>query len=150
MAAPQDASQVAALRARMQDLGRAYARREADHAEAMERAKRCAARLRSWVADALAGFDEAAAAAGAQPLGFQVSETRIDDKHVRAVQFEIRRGRHVAVVTVKSRGEVTLVGPFHAGKKEGPCFTFPADADDELRRALGDFLERYVDEAIAP
>jgi hypothetical protein len=66
------------------------------------------------------------------------------------VQFDLRRGRHVALVTVKSGGEVTLVGPFRTGKTEGPWLSFPVDAETELRAALGDFLERFLDEAATP
>jgi hypothetical protein len=51
---------------------------------------------------------------------------------------------------VKARGEVTLVGPFHAGKTEGPCKTFPFAAEAELQKALGDFLERFLAEAATP
>jgi hypothetical protein len=43
-----------------------------------------------------------------------------------------------------------LVGPFHAGKTEGPCLTFPLDADGDLRAALASFLERFLEEAAAP
>jgi hypothetical protein len=80
----------------------------------------------------------------------EVGELRVDDKHLRAMEFELRRGRHRAIVTAKSRGEVTLVGPFRAGKAEGPCKSFPFEAPEELRRALGDFLERFVEEAATP
>jgi hypothetical protein len=53
-------------------------------------------------------------------------------------------------VTVKSRGEVTLVGPFRSGKEEGPCRSFPMDAELEISAALGDFLERFLDQAATP
>lgn len=150
-ASPAPASD-ASLRERMAELGRAFAEREAEHADGLASARRCAERLRVRVHEALKAFEEAARGAGAAALGIQVSELRLDDKHVRAVEFELRRGRHVAIVTVKSRGDVTLVGPFHAGKKEGPCASFPArpEADAELCRALGDFLERFVEEATTP
>jgi NAD(P)-dependent dehydrogenase (short-subunit alcohol dehydrogenase family) len=136
----------------MAELGRAFAEREAEHGDGLGAARRCAERLRVRVHDAVEAFEEAARAAGGPPLGIHVSELRLDDKHVRSVQFELRRGRHVAIVTVKSRGDVTLVGPFHAGKKEGPCASFPMrpEADAELCRALGDFLERFVEEATTP
>ena len=75
---------------------------------------------------------------------------RADDKHLRAVQFDLTRGRYRAIVTARSRGEVTLVGPFHAGKTEGPCLTFPLDAGDDLRAALASFLERFLEEAATP
>ena len=45
---------------------------------------------------------------------------------------------------------MTLVGPFHAGKQEGPCKSFPFDAEAELEAALGDFLESFVAEAATP
>ena len=73
-----------------------------------------------------------------------------EDAAVRAVEFDLARGRHRAIVTVKARGEVTLVGPFHAGKTEGPCKSFPLAAEDEIRKALGDFLERFLTEAATP
>ena len=41
------------------------------------------------------------------------------------MQFDLRRGRHAAIVTVKSRGDVTLVGPFRAGKVEKDSEAFP-------------------------
>ena len=63
---------------------------------------------------------------------------------------DLRRGRHQAIVTVKSRGEVTLVGPFRAGKVEGPCKSFPFDAEPEIEAELGSFLERFLHEAATP
>ena len=66
------------------------------------------------------------------------------------MQFALRRGRHAAIVTVKSRGEVTLVGPFRQGKDEGPCKTFALDATHEIDAALGDFLASFLQEAAAP
>jgi hypothetical protein len=79
-----------------------------------------------------------------------VTPVRLDDKHVRAIAFDVRRGRHAGVVTVKSRGEVTLVGPFRSGKTEAPCRTFPWDAQDDIDGALGDFLLRFLEEAVTP
>jgi hypothetical protein len=102
------------------------------------------------VALGLEGFREGALAAGAPHLDIELGELRLDDKHVRAVEFDLARGRQRAIVTVKARGEVTLVGPFHAGKNEGPCESFPFSAEDELRKALGDFLERFLAEAATP
>jgi hypothetical protein len=138
------------LRDRLAQLGRELGVREAQHHAALEEARRQAAALRGEVADALEGFRAAALAAGAPHLSVQLGELRLDDKHVRAIEFDLARGRHRAIVTVKSRGEVTLVGPFHAGKSEGPCKTFPFGAEDEIRKALGDFLERFLTEAVTP
>jgi len=134
----------------MRGLGQELAAREAEHRDALDEASRRAVRLRAEVAEALAGWREAVGAAGAPQLAIALGELRPDDKHVRAVEFDLVRGRHRAVVTVKARGEVTLVGPFHAGKTEGPCKSFPFAAEEEVRKALGDFLERFLTEAATP
>ncbi len=134
----------------MRALGQELAGREAEHRAALDEAKQRALSLRAEVAGALEGWREAVTAAGAPQLAVAVGEVRPDDKHVRAVEFDLSRGRHRAVVTVKARGEVTLVGPFHAGKTEGPCKSFPFSAEDEMRKALGDFLERFLTEAATP
>jgi hypothetical protein len=136
------------LRDRLRELGRELAAREAAQADALESARRQAENLRAQVAEALAGWHEGVA--GAPQLAVRVGEVRPDDKHIRAVEFDLVRGRHRAIVTVKSRGDVTLVGPFHAGKTEGPCKSFPFGAEDEIRKALGDFLERFLTEAATP
>jgi hypothetical protein len=141
---------MASLRDRLGALGRELATREAEHKAALDAARRKAASLRSEVADALEGWREAVTGAGAPQLAVTVGELRPDDKHVRAVEFDLVRGRHRAIVTVKARGDVTLVGPFHAGKTEGPCKSFPFAADDEIRKALGDFLEKFLTEAATP
>jgi hypothetical protein len=138
------------LRERLREVGRELAGREVEHREALEAARAKAESVRAEVAQALAGFREALDEVGAPQLAVELGEIRTDDKHVRAVEFELRRGRHRAIVTVKSRGEVTLVGPFHAGKTEGPCKSFPFGADDEIRRALGEFVERFVRDAATP
>lgn len=134
----------------MTRLGQELGEREAAHRDAVTEAWRRAGTLRLAVASALATFQKAAAHAGASQLAIQLGDVRTDDKHLRAVQFDLARGRSRAVVTVKSRGEITLVGPFHAGKAEGPCKSFPYGADDELRAALGDFLEKFLTEAANP
>jgi hypothetical protein len=69
---------------------------------------------------------------------------------VRSYQFELSRGRHRAIVTVKSRGEVTLVGPFRAGKTEGPCRSFPLASSQEFEEALARFLVSFVEDAATP
>jgi hypothetical protein len=134
----------------MARLGQELGAREAEHRESIAEAWRRAQSLRGEVGAALEAFASAAARAGASQLAVQLGDTRTDDKHLRAVQFDLARGRSRAVVTVKSRGEITLVGPFHAGKAEGPCKSFPYDADDELRAALGEFLEKFLTEAASP
>ena len=138
------------LRDRMRALGQELAGRESEHRAALGEARQKALALRAVVAEALEGWREAVSAAGAPQLAVSLGELRPDDKHVRAVEFDLARGRHRAVVTVKARGEVTLVGPFHTGKTEGPCKSFPFAAEDEIRKALGDFLERFLNEAATP
>lgn len=139
-----------ALGARLAALGRTLGEREAAHRRDLEAARTCAESVRRTVADGLARFHEAAAGAGAPHLKVELSDIRIDDKHLRAVEFDLVRGRHKAVVVAKSRGELTLVGPFHVGKAEGPCRSFPFDARPDIEQALGAFLERFLEEAATP
>ena len=131
-------------------MGRALGAREAAHRTPLEAARACSRALHARVAEGLVAFHAATAQAGAPHLRLELSEPRLDQKHARAIEFEVRRGRHVGIVTVKARGEVTLVGPFRAGKTEGPCRTFPMDAAAEIEEALGDFLERLALEAATP
>jgi len=138
------------LAARLEALGRELGSREAPHRDDLARARAFAEKLRDRVGEGLERFQRAAAAAGAPQLHATVSETRADDKHLRAVQFDLTRGRYRAIVTVKARGEVTLVGPFHAGKVEGPCRTFPIGSTAEIDTALASFLERFLEEAATP
>jgi len=135
---------------RLAAAGRRLGEREASHAEDLARAREQASALRAAVAQALEAFHGAAEEAGAPQLRIGLGELRLDDKHVRAVEFDLTRGRHMAIVTVKSRGEVTLVGPFRSGKVEGPCKSFPFEAEAELETALADFLESFLEEAAAP
>jgi hypothetical protein len=106
--------------------------------------------LHRVVVDAVEHFHAGVTETGAPHLRIEVSEVRVDDKHVRAVEFDLLRGRHKAVVVVKARGDVTLVGPFQLGKTEGPCQSFALEASDEFDEALGSFLERFSEEALEP
>ena len=139
------------LRERLAQVGEAIGRREAAHGDALDAARKRASELHARVAEGLDAYREAVAAAGASHLAeVSISEPRLDDKHVRAVEFSLERGRYRAIVTVKSKGEVTLVGPFQSGKAEGPCKSFPFDAEPELSGALGEFLEQFLEEAATP
>jgi hypothetical protein len=140
----------AELAARLEQLGKSLGEREASHQAGLSDARACLEQVRSQVAEALVAFHAAAAASGAPQLRIALSEVRPDDKHLRAAQFELVRGRYRAVVTARSRGEITLVGPFHAGKTEGPCLTFPLEGGEDLRAALASFLERFLEEAATP
>lgn len=139
------------LIARLAAAGRALGAREAEHRAALDEARaRCAA-LHARVRAALDAFQAEAAAAGAPHLALTVSAPRLDEKHVRAWEFEVGRGRHAGIVVVKTKREITLVGPFQKGKQEGPCRKLPFDApEDELDAALAAFLERLVEEAATP
>jgi len=135
---------------RLEELGRLLGKREAPHAQALERARARAEQLRADIARALEGFLEAAHATGAAFMEAEVSAVRPDDKHLRAFQFELCRGHHCAIVTVKSRAEVTLVGPFRVGKAEGPCRSFPLEESDEFAASLLDFVSSFVEQAASP
>ena len=146
-APPPDAAD---LRGRLAVAGHTLGAREASHRAGLTEATRRAEALRGVVADALDAFHAAAREAGAPHLQVELGPVRLDAKHVRAIEFDVRRGRHAGIVTVKARGDVTLVGPFRTGKTEGPCRTFPWDAETDIRRALGDFLEQFLEEAATP
>ncbi len=138
------------LHERLAAKGTALARREEEHREGVDQARTRADALRAKVAAGLAGFDEAVEAAGAPHLRVSLGPVRTDEKHVRAVEFEAARGRHRALFIVKSRGQVTLVGPFRTGKVEGPCQSLPWDAEAEIDEAVAAFLERFLEEAATP
>ena len=108
-----------ALATRLDELGRELGQREAEHGEGLERARACVEALRGEVAAALERFHRAAASAGAPHLRIELSPVRIDDKHLRSVEFELCRGRYRAIITAKSRGDVTLVGPFQRRQDRG-------------------------------
>lgn len=134
---------------RMEAIAREVARREAAHADSIARARAKAEDLHGRVESAIARFN-AAVRESVPHLEIRVTPPRTDDKHLHAVEFDLERGRHRAVVTAKSKGEVTLVGPFRAGKNEGPCRSFPFDAEAEIEAALADFLERFLEAAASP
>ena len=135
---------------RMEELGQTLGEREAEHSGALDAAREKAEGLHRAVCDAFGRFHQAAEKAGAPHLRIEVGPVRLDEKHVRSIEFDVARGRYRSVITVKSRGEVTLVGPFRRGGNEGPCRTFAIDADAEIESALGEVLERFLDEATTP
>ncbi len=135
---------------RLEELGRLLGKREARHTQALDQARARAEELRAEVARALAGFLAAARATGAPHMDSEVSAVRLDDKHLHAFQFELCRGHHRAIVTVKSRAEVTLVGPFRVGKAEGPCRSFPLEHSNEFADSLADFVSAFVEQASSP
>jgi hypothetical protein len=138
------------LAERLEALGRELGEREAAHAEGLSEARARAEEIHSQLEAGLEGFRSAAVAVGAPQLVPDLSPVRTDDKHVRSCQLELSRGRHRGIVTVKSRGEVTLVGPFKAGKNEGPCRSFPLAASAEFEEALESFLVSFIEDAATP
>ena len=135
---------------RLSALGRTIGQREATHREGLVRARHCVEDLRGRIEKGLEAFHIAVSNAGAPHLEIALSPVRTDDKHLRSLEFDLVRGRYKAVVTAKSRGDVTLVGPFRIGKAEGPCLTFPFGATDEIEAALATFLEQFLEEAATP
>jgi len=138
------------LAERLEALGRELSQREAESAEDLRAARARAEELRADVAEGLSRFHAVIEEEGAGHLGARISAVRVDDKHVRSCQFELSRGHHRAIVTVKSRGEVTLVGPFRVGKQEGPCLTFPLAGSDEFEVAFENFLASFLTAAATP
>lgn len=135
------------LSEQLAERGRALAARETTVAEPVARARSCSQDLHALVAEALEAFHAACNAGGAGHLRVELSAPRIDDKHVHSVQFDLRRGAHRAIVTVKSKGEVTLVGPFRVGKVEGPCNRFSIDDRPDIEAGLATLLGEFVDQA---
>ncbi len=143
-------SRCESLRERLAAAGRTLGERESQHRAALEVARRDCLVWHERVCAAVEAFHAEVSAAGAPHLRIEVSEPRLGEKHVRAMEFEIRRGRHAGIVVAKAKGELTLVGPFRIGKTEGPCRSLPRDAEADIETALGEFLERFVEEASTP
>lgn len=135
---------------RMLELGKALGSREATHAGELDAAWGKARELHARVVSALSHFHRAAGDAGSPHLRIELGEPQLDAKHVRAVEFDLRRGRVRAIVVAKSRGDVTLVGPFAMGKAEGPCRSVDFLAEAEIEEALEDLLVRFIDAAVLP
>ncbi|MCP3984471.1 MAG: hypothetical protein GY723_08775 [bacterium] len=139
---------VSLLRERLAAKGRALALREEEHKPSLDEAQKRAEALRTRVDEALDGY--AQAIAGVPHLQVTLGPVRPDTKRVRAVEFEVSRGRHRGLFILKARGEVTLVGPFRSGKAEGPCKSLPWDAAAELDEAVAAFMESFLEEATTP
>ena len=138
-----------ALDERLTAVARQLVEREGQHSADLDRARVCAQKLHERLAAALEGF-HAQVMPSAPQLALTLGEPRVDEKHLHAVQFELERGRYRAIVTVKSRGEVTLVGPFRKGGVEGPCRSFPVAAEADIEVALEDFVLAFIEEAATP
>lgn len=154
LASQSKTSPQAGLADALADVGRELGRREAEHSAALASARAKLLELHDHVREALERYHAEIEAAGAPHLRVEVGAPRLDEKHVRSVEFELRRGRWRALFIAKSRGEVTLVGPFRTGKTEGPCKSLPLDPpgvrSPELDRALAEFVTRFLEEAATP
>lgn len=136
--------------------GREFGAREAEQVHALAEARQLAEEFRDRVEKIIASFQQGLGEAGATHLCdrslFCISPVSLDDKHIRAVGFSVQRGRYKICVVVKTKGSVTLVGPFHLGKKEGPCRKFAVPANEtarhELEAELVDLLHAFFDEAM--
>lgn len=138
------------LEAALGRIGEALGKREVAHAASLEASRDKAAELYERVARALEHYHAAVDAAGASHLRVELTPPRLDEKHVRSYEFDLRRGRHRALFVFKSRGELTLVGPFRTGKTEGPCRSFPIESDAEIESALVEFVSNFLEEAATP
>jgi hypothetical protein len=134
---------------RFRSLARELAERDREIPASIEAARSLALEVRARALEALEAFRTEALASGVPHLThLEVGPVEPDDKHVDALQVMIRRGRWELVCVAKSRGAVTLVGPYRRGKKEGPCVTLDGRGD-ELDRTLDERLFELLQEACA-
>ena len=141
------------LEAALARVGKTLGEREATHVAGLEAAHAKANEICASVTHALGAYHAAIEEAGAPHLRVEVGAPRLDEKHVRSYEFELKRGRHRGLFILKSRGELTLVGPFRTGKTEGPCRSFPFSDDGssaEIENALVDFISSFLEEAATP
>lgn len=144
------------IRQRALQQGRTLGEREAGQALLLEDARRLAGEFRDWVERGVASFQQGLRESGATHLCdeslFRISPLEIDAKHIRAVGFSLQRGRYKICIVVKTKGSVTLVGPFQLGKKEGPCRKFPVPTEEralhEFEAALADLLTAFFEAAL--
>ncbi|MBW2291881.1 MAG: hypothetical protein JRG89_10620 [Deltaproteobacteria bacterium] len=139
-----------ALAEQLEQMGKQLAERETTHAAKLAQIHQRAVELHERVRVGLEGFHRGSREAGAPHLAVELSAPRIDDKHLHSVQFDLARGRHRVIVTLKSKGEVTLVGPFKAGKQEGPCNSIALDDDPAIDAGLAEVLAEFLEVAFAP
>jgi len=135
---------------RIARLAGALAGREAGRVEARRAARELADRLHGEAERALEVFRRVTREQGAPHLDLiRLGPVEPDAKSVRAFEFRIRRGRHVAIVVTKDRGEVLMVGPFRRGETEGPCRPVRSDGGEgslpdpsaALEALLADLIE---------
>jgi hypothetical protein len=138
------------LAEQLEQTGKRLGERETAEAEKLAHIRLRAAELHERVRLGLEGFYRGSREAGAAHFAVELSPPRIDDKHLHSVQFDLSRGRHRLIVTLKSKGEVTLVGPFKHGKQEGPCNSIALDDDAAIDAGLSEVLDKFLEAAFAP
>ena len=131
-------------------VGTRLAARESEIASRLGETRARANQIHGKVSVGLEGFHRAARDAGAPHLEVVLSDPRTDDKHLHSVQFDVTRGRHQVIVTVKSKGAITLVGPFKQGKDEGPCKRIDLDDDAGIDAGLAAVLAEFLENAFTP
>ena len=133
-------------------LGREIGAREAQRSGPKREAHALAVKLRAELAEAVSLFVRTTVSEGADHMDvIAVGPVEPDDKSVRAFQIRITRGRYLAFVVTKDRGEVMLVGPFKRGEPEGPCHAIHLDegpqAAAELEHSVELLLVRLIEQA---
>lgn len=139
-----------ALADELKAIGKRLGEREADQAARRAELDVHANALYERVREGLEGFSSAGKKAGADNLVVDLSRPRTDEKHLHAVQFDLVRGRHCVIVTVKPKGEVTFVGPFKTSKPEGPCRSIALDDEAGIEAGLSEVLAEFLEVAFAP
>ncbi|MEE8558248.1 MAG: hypothetical protein V3T14_10225 [Myxococcota bacterium] len=105
-------------------------------------------RLRSVAAAAVEAFAETARSRGTPHLAdLVVDPVEPDEKHVDCLQVRVRRGRWEGLLLAKSKGKVTLVGPFRRGDPEKPCRDF-ALTGAEVEMGVEDLVEELIRRAM--
>ena len=128
---------------RFEQLAAALARRDRELARELEPVRRALESVRETLGTSVRTFVETARAAGAEHLAHvEVGPVEPDEKHVDCLQVKVRRGRWEIVCVGKTRGVVTVVGPYRRGKPEQPCrdHAFGAEAIDGAQDVLLELL----------
>ncbi len=129
---------------RLEQLARELAARDAGLTAVLQDVREAAEQLRGRAHALVEAFKQAARDSDAPHLAhLDVGPVEPDEKHVDCIQFRVTRGRWQAVCVGKTKGEVTLVGPFQRGKPEKPCADYPLRGA-EVERALEELLLRLI------
>jgi len=135
--------------AEFSELAVELAQRDRDLARELDSVREPGEALRLRAVGGVEAFREAARKNGAEHLcDVAVGPLEADEKHVDCLQFRVARGRFEGVCVVKSRGDVTLVGPYKRGKLERPCRDYPIRGP-EVDAGLDGWLLELLREASA-